>query len=535
MEKPRHGRLPETQPPRRALSSALGWTSTNAVLPGTAFLRAGRRSGWVYLAVFLGIPLLAIIAFFAFDGVDLLLKIAVRPTWLILTAVVVVVAVAAWALLVLTGNHLVNALFGVQGRKRLLSVVVSLALIAVLGVPAGYVVRALGAQRSLLVNSFASEDDPGITGTTHSSHDGEDPWAGEPRLNIMLLGGDSGKGRIGTRPDTIMVASIDTSTGVTSLFSIPRNLQFVEFPAGTVMNKRFPNGFNAYGANQNLINAVWHWAATHPNLFPDTPHPGRTATRHAVEHTLGLKVDRYAMVNLKGFEEIINALGGLTIEVERRIPIGGGVNQATGGHYPITGYIEPGLQTLDGHDALWYARSRTGSNDFDRMCRQQRVIRALTDSVNPAVIASSFIDLVQATEDNVSTSIRVRELDAMIDLFFKVRQQGISAHPITPEVTNTVRPDFDALHQWVETKIDQDMAEAKADSAKADKGTSGKDSAESDDAGGTTNSNGSGSSAGTPTKAPTTPATTAPGTTTPGATAPGTAEAPESALAGCMP
>lgn len=525
MMPPRHGRLRNTQLPHGGLPSAVGWTTANAALPGTALLKTGRRSGWIYLAVFVGIPLLAILAFVLFGGVDLALKMAVRPRILAIAAIGVAVLALAWAVVVMWGNHLLNGQFILEGRKRTVSIVVALALVAVLAIPAGYVVRSLDAQRSLLLNSFATEDDVGITGTTHSGSDEEqegNPWAGEPRLNIMMLGHDSGEGRIGTRPDTIMVASIDTSSGATSLFSIPRNLQFVQFPPNTPMHKAFPNGFDAYGLNQNLINAVWRWAATHPKLFPNTDRPGLTATRHAVEHTLGLEVDRYAMVNLDGFEEIINALGGVEIVVERRIPIGGGSNQYTGAQYDIEGYIEPGLQVLDGHEALWYARSREGSNDFDRMCRQQRLIRAVTDSVNPASIAGSFIELVQAAENNVSTNIRISELDAMIDLLFKVREQGISSHPINPEVTNPAAPDFQFLHQWVQKKIKADVAEATQPSDPASESGS---TASANEGSGTETEAGpddSGTSSPTP-EAPETAQTGA------------GADTQEGALAGCMP
>ncbi|WP_051299402.1 LCP family protein [Arthrobacter castelli] len=528
MMPPRHGRLRNTQPRRGGLPVTVGWTAVNAALPGTAMLKTGRKSGWIYLAVFVGIPLLAILAFLLFGGVDLALKMAVRPRILAVAAIGISVLALVWAVLVLRGNHLLNGQFTVEGRKRTVSVVVALALVAVLAVPTGYVVRSLEAQRSLLLNSFATEDDVGMTGDTGTGPDEEqsgDPWAGEPRLNIMMLGHDSGEGRVGTRPDTIMVASIDTSSGATSLFSIPRNMQFVQFPPGSPMHQVFPNGFDAYPPNQNLINAVWHWAAGHPKLFPDSDHPGRTATRHAVEQTLGLKIDRYAMVNLDGFEAIINALGGVEIKVERRIPIGGGSNQYTGEQYPIDGYIEPGLQVLDGHEALWYARSREGSNDFDRMCRQQRMIRAVTDSVNPASIASSFIDLVQAAENNVSTSIRINELDAMIDLLFKVREQGISSHPITPEVTNPAAPDFDFLHQWVDKKIAADVAEATGQSEEPESGSTS--SADENSGSETAGQDGSGTSSATPDAPETGQAGQAGGS--------GDKAEDEGALARCMP
>lgn len=519
MMPPRHGRLRNTQPPHGGLSAAVGWTTANAAVPGTALLRTGRNSGWIYLAVFVGIPVVVTLAYLLFGGVDLMLKMAVRPKVLAVAAIGVAVVALAWALLVMWGNHLLNGLFGLERGKRTVSIVTALALIAGVGVPAVSVVRALEAQHSLLLNSFASDDEADETGAMDSDVSGsdEDPWAGVPRLNIMILGDDSGEGRIGTRPDTIMVASIDTSSGVTSLFNIPRNLQYVQFPTDSPMHDVFPHGFDAYGLNQNLINAVWTWATDHPELFADSSHPGLTATRHAVEHTLGLQIDRYGMVNLQGFEDIIDALGGVEIVVERRIPIGGGTNQLTGMPYPVDGYIEPGRQTLNGYEALWYVRSRHESNDFDRMCRQQRMIRAVTDSVNPAAIAGSFTQLVRAAEHNVSTSIRVSELDAMIDLLFMVQHAGISSHPVTPEVTNPANPDFNALNQWVDEAIAEDVAEATgADESGAPAGN-GAASPGQDGGSGTDAKPGLGQRP------------------SPSPEAPADSRASESALAGCMP
>uniref|UniRef100_UPI001C3C7A73 LCP family protein n=2 Tax=Bacillati TaxID=1783272 RepID=UPI001C3C7A73 len=113
------------------------------------------------------------------------------------------------------------------------------------------------------------------------------------------------------------------------------------------------------------------------------------------------------MVNLKGFEDLVNALGGVDLVVERRIPIGGGASE-------VEGYIEPGEQKLDGYHALWYARSREGSDDFNRMCRQQRIVRAVSEEADPTSLALSIPRLVTATEENIQTDIPVGNVDAFV-------------------------------------------------------------------------------------------------------------------------
>lgn len=333
-------------------------------------------------------------------------------------------------------------------------------IVAVGAVPAARGVQSLWATQGLL-----GSDTVFAAGGGSPLGSGADPWEGVGRINIMLLGQDSGEDRTGTRPDTLMVASIDTETGSTALFSIPRNLENVRFPEGTVAAEEFPDGFDYYGSNQNLINAVWTWADEHEDLFSgeDAENPGLTATTWAIEETLGLEMDYYAMVNLQGFEDLVDAIGGVEMVVERRIPIGGGTNQATGGKYPIDGYIEPGLQTLDGYHALWYARSREGSDDFDRMCRQQRMVRVVAQEANVPTLAMSIPGLVTATEENIQTDIPVGDLDAFVVLAQRIQEAGFTSYPITQEVTHTYDADWDYLKEWTQESIDESMESVEAE------------------------------------------------------------------------
>src|SRR5699024_7095667 len=133
----------------------------------------------------------------------------------------------------------------------------------------------------------------------------------------------------------------------------------------------------------------------------------------------GLEMDYYAMVNLQGFEDLVDALGGVDMVVERRIPIGGGAAA-------IDGYIEPGEQKLDGFHALWYARSREGSDDFNRMCRQQRIVRAVAEEADPTTLALSIPGLVTATENNIVTDIPVKNLDAFMDLAMPLKAAALT-------------------------------------------------------------------------------------------------------------
>ena len=204
--------------------------------------------------------------------------------------------------------------------------------------------------------------------------DGVATAAHHGRYNVLLLGGDSGADRWGLRPDSLTVASIDKDTGRTILFGLPRNMLNFPFPAGSIMAEQFPNGYDC-GTSCEL-NSLSTWAQDNKELLKGYADPGVEATVEGVEGVTGLKINYYAMVNLQGFRSLVEAMGGLTLNVRDRIPIGG-----VGG--PVTGYLEPGVQRLNGFQTLWLARSRKSADDYSRMARQKCVMNAMLQQMLP--------------------------------------------------------------------------------------------------------------------------------------------------------
>ncbi|MEE1618961.1 LCP family glycopolymer transferase [Brachybacterium sp. J153] len=428
-----------------SLPKVAGWTVLTTVLPGAGLLTTRmRRLGIALLAVLAAVVIAGLLLWRFGDRLQMIQLLTSRTVLLGFLAVAAVVGLV-WIVQIVLANLAQTTKERLTGTRRYLAFAVSAAMVVAVAIPAGYTVRSLWAGQSLLGSSsvFAG-------GRSADLAEGPDPWANTERVNIMLLGQDAGVDRTGTRPDTLMVASIDTKTGQTALFSIPRNLEHVRFPEGTPAAEVFPDGFRYFGQNQDLINAVWTWAEDRPDLFPGDPEPGLTATRWAVEETLGLETDYYAMVNLQGFEDLVNAIGGVDLVVERRIPIGGGAG-------PIDGYIEPGAQTLDGFHALWYARSREGSDDFNRMCRQQRMVRAVAEEADPATLAMSIPGLVNTAEQNIVTDIPVSDLDAFVDLALRVKDGGFTSYPITQDVTPSANADWDYLKEWTQASIEDSL------------------------------------------------------------------------------
>lgn len=295
----------------------------------------------------------------------------------------------------------------------------------------------VGVQRDFIQTMFGS-------GEAVGAHDG--------RYNVLLMGGDSGVDRWGLRPDSLTVASIDARTGRTVLISLPRNMQNFPFEPGSVMDEQFPRGFDC---EHCMLNGVYTWALDNKELFGRTKTPGVDATIMAVEGITGLKMNYWAMVNLKGFRDLIDAVGGVTLNVRSRIPIGGLGSD-------VYDYIEPGRQKLTGFQTQWYARAREGSDDYSRMARQKCVMAAMLDQANPTDVLKNFQQIAKASSAMVSTSIPASEVDQFIGLALKARDQKVSTLSVVPPLFDTYEPDAALIHAKVAEAIDK----AEGDAAK---------------------------------------------------------------------
>lgn len=268
------------------------------------------------------------------------------------------------------------------------------------------------------------------------------------RYNIMLLGADSGRDRFGLRPDSISVVSIDASTGHVVNIGIPRNLQHVGFSAGSPMLSVYPNGWNC--GVDCLINAIYKDVTdNHSKLYPDAAShgstPGIEATRDAVEYVTGLQIQSYVLVDMAAFTQLIDSLGGIDINVKERLPIGGQREDLT----DVKGWIEAGQQHMDGYHALWYARSRHTTTDYDRMKRQHEVEAAVLKQMDPANVLTHFQQIAGAGQKLVKTDIPSGMLATYVDLAIQAKSQGITSVELVPPVVNVIHPNFDAIHEMI--------------------------------------------------------------------------------------
>jgi LCP family protein required for cell wall assembly len=402
------------------------------VVPGSAQLVAGnRRVGriatriWAVLVAtaVVGVALSAFHHQYVFWFVTDTRALGVVRLGLMVLAV-------GWALLFLDAWRIGQPLSLSMGHRR---AVVGLNGILCFSVAGALLFGAhlVGVQRSFILTMFSGH-------TVHGAHDG--------RYNVLLVGGDSGAGRWGLRTDSMTVASIDASTGRTVLIGLPRNMTNFPFAKGSVMRKAWPHGFNCGYPNCEL-NGVNTWVGDHLKLFKGVENPGMDATMSAIEGITGLKVNYWAFVNLAGFRGLVDAVGGVTLNVRQPIPVGGlGAD--------VTGYIKPGVRKLNGFDTLWFARSRDSSDDYSRMARQKCVMNAMLHQVSPRTVLTNFEKIATASSQMISTDIPASEVDTFMGLALKAKSQPVATLSLVPPLVNTGDPDIGLTQRKVKAAID---------------------------------------------------------------------------------
>jgi LCP family protein required for cell wall assembly len=423
---------------------ALSLMAMTLLAPGSAQLVAGgnRRVGLLALRVWLGTWVAVLVGSVAValdHGLALTLG---STTWfLLLLRLALLVGAVGWALLFMDAWRLGQPLsLGLAHRRAVVGVNGVLCLSVAGGLLFG--AHVVGVQRDLMLTMFGSDE---VVGAHHG------------RFNVLLLGGDSGAGRWGLRPDSLTVASVDAVTGRTVLVSLPRNMQNFPFAEGSVMAEQFPDGFDA-----DYLNGVSTWAEDNAELFGDSQTPGVDATVSAVEGITGLSINYWAMVNLEGFKDLVDAVGGITMNVRQAIPVGLP-------HDDFFHYIEPGVRELSGFETLWYARARYDSDDYSRMARQKCVMNAMLQQVSPSVALRNFQSIAQASSELISTNVPASEVDTFLELALKARGQKISTLSIVPPMVNTADPDIDLVHRKVADAIAKAEGTAEAPSDKAGK------------------------------------------------------------------
>jgi LCP family protein required for cell wall assembly len=273
---------------------------------------------------------------------------------------------------------------------------------------------------------------------------------GTERFTVLLLGGDAGPHRPGLRTDTMIVATIDTLSGDTALFGLPRNMGGFTFSDGS----SFP------GSSRGLLNEVYQWGWRNPDRFPGID-PGASAVLDVASNLLGIPIDHFVLVDMVGFAEVVDVLGGVTVDVRKEIlaPI---YDRATGGH--TMAIIPTGVQSLDGDLALAYTRSRTGSNDYDRMARQRCLLAAVGEQLEPISLFARLPAILDTVEQSVTTDIPLSKIPYILNLAPSISSDRVVVIGFDRGFRDgrtengLARPDVDAIRAAVQTAISGEVA-----------------------------------------------------------------------------
>ena len=414
----------------RQFRRAVTLTVLTLLVPGSAqFFVGNRRVGRLAMRCWLALcGLVAVLGVVALVSRSALVRLASNASLLSFVQAVLVVLAVAWFALFVDAWRLGRPM-RMRRRPRLwttgLTGGVAVLTSAVLLLSSHY----MGLASASLAAIFPST-------TVHEAEAG--------RYNILLLGADAGTDRFGLRPDSMTLASINEETGRTVLFSFPRNLQKVPFAAGSVMAAQFPDGFTC--GPDCLLNAVYTWGDEHKFLWPHGVDAGIDAVRSAIEGVSGLTVHYYAIADMDGFSQLVDAVGGVDVSISAPVPVGG--NHGAPGYWLLAG-----RHHLDGAQALGFARSRANSSDYSRMSRQKCLMSALLTQVNPKTVLSRFQQIAAAGQQLMRTDLPASELSTFLNLATLARTQPITSVAFIPPPVIPAAPDFGAIRAKVQSSI----------------------------------------------------------------------------------
>lgn len=445
----------ETRP--RSVPNLLGLTLLGALLPGAGLIAGGRRIiGAFVLTVTLGL-----VGFGVYVGLtrrNEVLAAAVVPSQLLATSVAIGVLGFLWIVVIVASHRSLRPATGGAGGRAIGALFVGVLCLAI-AAPTALGVQSVLAQRTLVQDVFVAQGES-KSATRPSIADVEDPWKDKPRLNLLLLGGDDEPGRPGVRTDTVIVASIDTKTGNTALISMPRQLTFMPFPKDSPLHRFYPDGFGKEGLS---LEGRLEWMLTamyqnipdaHPGILGPSDNEGADVLKQSVGEATGLKIDYYLQVNLTGFPELVDALGGITVNVNERVAMGG----ISSAHVPPKNWIEPGpRQHLDGRRALWFARGRYGADDDQRQIRQRCTINAMVAAADPATLATKYKAIATAGTHLLRTDIPQELLPALVELALRVKSGTVSN--VNLDVSKLrmkyLHPDYEGMREAIEKALEE--------------------------------------------------------------------------------
>ncbi len=234
-------------------------------------------------------------------------------------------------------------------------------------------------------------------------------------LNILLLGSDQRAGQTGPwRTDVIMWVTIHRDEKQVGILSIPRDL-WVSIPR----------------VGENRVNVADYFGET-----LKYPGGGPALAADTLKNNLGLETDRYIRLNFEAFERVIDAMGGITVDVDCPIEDKFIDDSAPGGFRLLK--VPAGRQVMDGKTALMFARSRHGRGDIDRTRRQQRVLMGIRNRALDVGMIPRIPRIWAALKDSVDTNLTLQEVLSL----------ALLAKDIAPEQIHSRVIDYTMVRDW---------------------------------------------------------------------------------------
>jgi polyisoprenyl-teichoic acid--peptidoglycan teichoic acid transferase len=309
-----------------------------------------------------------------------------------------------------------------SSRRRIRTIVVGLVALLLIagGVGAAYVNNAFVKPLETITDVFLTPEanrPPSTPGGTPIPITYPD-WSKKQPVNILLIGLDYRPGEEDSRADTQIIVHIDPQAKTAAMVAIPRDL-WVPVP----------------GFEEGRINTAYQKGESNKDTVPGG---GPGLAKATIEDNFGIPIHYYAQVNFTGFETIIDTIGGLTIDVPRPLVD----NEYPLGNYGVTRiYIPAGLQHMDGHTALAYARSRHSDSDLGRNARQQQVLLAIRQQGLNLNLITKLNELSGQLSDAVKTDLSLVQVGSLAQLAKDIKGDAIQTVTIDADmVRQTILP-----------------------------------------------------------------------------------------------
>jgi polyisoprenyl-teichoic acid--peptidoglycan teichoic acid transferase len=277
----------------------------------------------------------------------------------------------------------------------------------------------------------------------------------DERITVLLVGGDAGPGRSGLRTDAMVIASVDTRTNRAVLITVSRELTGFPLPqavedADRVVARQALMWNLAVAAEEagtsratqplpeepdpccwlDRINALYPSTRGLSRVYPGSPDPGLEALRASLSEGLGLRIDYFMMVDMGGFVDVVDAIGGIRVTSRESMHVR--LSPAKEGEDWFVLDIEPGVHHFDGRTALAYMRNRTGSSDIDRTRRQRCLMSEVAGQIDAFTVLRRLEVISAVMQRHTTTNIPLRLLPTLVTVVGALDRTDIATIAVEP-------------------------------------------------------------------------------------------------------